>query len=98
MCELLSQAYTRGGSVYFPPPWMRFAVVDPIDPASERPEGVPGALAVVDLANVYSASWILTEDIAVRRGDGFEVLGRLRGADLRGCNFLVEGRRDDAVR
>ncbi len=90
MCELLSQCYTRGGEVFFPPPWMRMAVVDPEDPRTERPEGVEGALAVVDLANVYSVSALLTQDRAVQVGGGFQVLGRLSGAELRGCNFLLE--------
>lgn len=92
MCELLSQCYTRGGPVFFPPPWMRFEVVDPLDPDRVCAEGEPGVLALNDLANLYSVSTLLTEDRAVRRGGGFEVLGRLSSADLRGCNFLVERR------
>ena len=90
MCELLSQAYACGGVVYYPPPWMRFSVRDP--ETSERlEEGVPGALAVVDLANLYSVSCLLTEDLAIQRGEGFEVVGRLPQSALRGCNFLLEG-------
>lgn len=90
MCELMSQCYTRGGELFYPPPWMHFAVVDPARPDRTMPDGEPGALALLDLANVHSASALLTEDRAVRRGDGFEVLGRLTHAELRGCNFLLE--------
>lgn len=90
MCELMSQAYTRGDTVFRPPPWMRFRIVDPDDPTRGLPAGEPGALALFDLANLYSAAALLTEDRAVQRGDGFEVLGRLSHAALRGCNFLVE--------
>lgn len=90
MCELMSQAYTRGGSVFFPPPWMRACIVDPEQPARVLPAGQPGVLAVFDLANCYSVSALLTEDRAVQRGAGFEVLGRLSQAELRGCNFLLE--------
>lgn len=90
MCELLSQCYTRGEAVFHPPPWMRCTILDPEDPMKEQPPDVPGALAVIDLANVYSASALLTEDLAVRRDRGFEVLGRLSAAELRGCNFLLE--------
>ena len=89
MCELMSQCYTRGGAVFFPPPWLRFQIVDPQAPDRVLPEGQPGALALFDLANVYTASALLTEDRAVRRGDGFEVLGRLPKTALRGCNFLL---------
>lgn len=91
MCELMSQAYTRGGAVFFPPPWMRFRIVDPELPTRTMPEGRPGVLALFDLANLYSVAPILTEDRAVQRGAGFEILGRLSQAELRGCNFLVEG-------
>lgn len=90
MCELMSQCYTRGGKSFVPPPWMRCYVVDTTDPTQELPPGRPGMLAVVDLANLYSCSFLLTGDRAVRRHDGIEVLGRLSGAELRGCNFLLE--------
>ena len=90
MCELMSQCYTRGGDTFYPPPWMRFKILDRENPARETAEGEAGALALFDLANVYTVSPILTQDRAVRRGDGFEVLGRLSGAELRGCNFLLE--------
>ncbi len=90
MCELLSQCYTRGGAVFYPPPWMRFEIMDPENPLERQKEGQPGALAVIDLANLHSVSAILTQDRAIQRGDGFEVLGRLNGAELRGCNFLLE--------
>lgn len=90
MCELLSQCYTRGGSVFYPPPWMRFQVLDVEDPFHEVDQGVPGVLGLFDLANVHTVSAILTEDRAVRRGSGFELIGRLTGAELRGCNFLLE--------
>lgn len=90
MCELMSQCYTRGEHVFYPPPWMRFRVVDLDNPRQEAPEGQPGALALFDLANIHTVSALQTQDRAVRRGDGFEVLGRLSDAELRGCNFLIE--------
>ncbi len=90
MCELLSQAYATGGSVFYPPPWMRFKIMDPEMPLEEVEAGRPGALAIIDLANVHTVSSILTQDKAIKRGKGFEVLGRLSGAELRGCNFLLE--------
>ncbi len=90
MCELMSQCYTLGGEVFFPPPWMRFEVLDADHPDRVLADGEPGVLAVLDLANMYSVSAILTEDNAVRRGGGFEVIGRLSRAELRGCNFLLE--------
>ena len=90
MCELLSQAYTQGGPVYMPPPWMRVQVVDPYNSKQILPDGQPGLLAITDLANIHTVSSILTEDLGVSHGGGFEVLGRFPGSALRGCNFLLE--------
>ena len=90
MCELLDSCYAREDGVFYPSPWMRFWVVDPARPFEPLEEGREGALALLDLANAYSASALLTGDRAAQRGDGFEILGRLAGAELRGCNFLLE--------
>ena len=90
MCELLSQAYTRGGRVFYAPPWMRVEVFDPVLLETPVREGQVGVLGVIDLANVHTVSAIMTEDLGVRRGDGFEVLGRLARSELRGCNFLLD--------
>jgi hypothetical protein len=90
MTEMLSQCYTRGGEIFYPPSWMRFEVRSLENPLEHASNGEPGVLAVIDLANMYSVSAILTEDLAVRDGEGFRVLGRLQGAQLRGCNLLLE--------
>lgn len=90
MCELMSQCYTRGGETFTPPPWMRCYVVDHLDPSRLAERGRTGVLGVVDLANLYSCSFLLTGDRAVERPEGFEILGRLSDAELRGCNFLLE--------
>ncbi len=91
MCELLSQCYSRGGDgIFYAPPWMRVVVTDPEDPMTEVADGERGVLRVFDLANLYSVSAILTKDVGIRRGGGFEVVGRSTGAELRGCNFLLE--------
>jgi hypothetical protein len=43
---------------------------------------------VYDLANVRSAMAIQTEDLAVRRGDGFELQGRAAPTESRGCSLM----------
>ena len=90
MCELMSQFYTRHDGLFYGPPWTDIKILDPLDPHREMPEEEEGVLAIFDLANVYSASAILTADRATRHGSGFKVHGRLSGAELRGCNFLLE--------
>lgn len=49
-----------------------------------------GAINIIDLANVYSCSFIATDDVGELYADGrFSILGRLDNSDLRGCNLLV---------
>ncbi|MEQ9103621.1 MAG: hypothetical protein RIE53_02875 [Rhodothermales bacterium] len=95
MCELLSQCWTGQDGLFRSPPWMRWDVRDPLDPERSCAIDEEGLLAVTDLANMYSLSFVLTEDRAVRRNGtsgnpGFEILGRASHAELRGCNFLFE--------
>ena len=40
-----------------------------------------------DLANVRSVLAIQTEDLAVRRGTGFDLVGRAQMAEPRGCSL-----------
>ena len=44
---------------------------------------------VVYLANVYSVLAIQTEDLAIRRGAGFELIGRAAQAETRGCSLML---------
>ena len=49
-----------------------------------------GAINIIDLANVYSSSFIATDDVGKLYPDkSFEVLGRMDGSDLRGCSLLT---------
>jgi hypothetical protein len=94
MTELTSQCYTRallGGDpdLFVAPPWVRVRVLDP-ETLDEAPAGAPGLLAVFDLANLGSAAHLLTEDLGVAESDGFRLLGRAAGAELRGCSLVVE--------
>jgi phenylacetate-coenzyme A ligase PaaK-like adenylate-forming protein len=90
MTELLSQAYSIGSGIYHCPPWMRVAARDTSDPLSAIDYGQTGGLNVIDLANVYSCSFIATEDLGKIYSDGsFEVLGRFDQADIRGCNLMA---------
>ena len=91
MTELFSQAYTRGGNVFFCPPWMRIIGRDISDPMEKGLLNASGGINVVDLANADSIAFIETEDIGKICDDGsFEVLGRLDNSDIRGCNLMVE--------
>lgn len=89
MTELLSQAYSKGEGIFNCPPWMKILLRDDEDPFLIKSEG-PGAINVIDLANIYSCSFIATDDAGKLYADGsFEVLGRIDGSDLRGCSLMV---------
>ena len=89
MTELLSQAYSSGNGLFNTPPWMRVLVRDMEDPFSYVPEGRTGGVNVIDLANVYTCSFIATQDLGRYHQNGFEVLGRFDNSDIRGCNLMV---------
>lgn len=89
MTELLSQAYSKGNGLFVCPPWMRVQVRDEEDPLTVLQTG-RGGVNVIDLANLYSCSFIATDDAGTVWPDGsFEILGRLDGSDLRGCSLLT---------
>ena len=72
------------------PPWARVMVIDPRT-GMEAPAGERGLLRIFDLANLWSAACIQTEDLGIAHDDGtFEVLGRVAGAEVRGCSLTTE--------
>ncbi|MCE2676291.1 MAG: acyl transferase [Sediminibacterium sp.] len=89
MTELLSQAYAIKEGVFKCPPWMKVMVAEEEDPTAIKETG-RGVLHIIDLANIYSCSFIATEDIGEVFEDGsFTVLGRLDASARRGCSLLV---------
>ncbi|HSL85663.1 MAG TPA: hypothetical protein VK861_01870 [Bacteroidales bacterium] len=91
MTELLSQAYSQGEGRFRTPPWMRILIRDSHDPFSLASPGTSGGINIMDLANIYSCSFIETSDIGKMHEDGrFEILGRFDSSDVRGCNLMVE--------
>jgi hypothetical protein len=89
MTELLSQAYSKGDSFFFCPPYMRVMIRDISDPFDIGVSTI-GGLNVVDLANFHSIAFIETEDLGRKMSDGsFEVVGRIDNSEIRGCNLLV---------
>jgi hypothetical protein len=98
MSELSSQSYdssfepsrnTQHATRCFRfPPWARVQIISP-ETGSEVSEGETGLLRIFDLANVRSVLAIQTEDLAIRRGDGFELIGRAAAAEPRGCSLMT---------
>ena len=90
MTELLSQAYSKGGGKYTCPPWMKVMIRDENDPLTVG-EAAKGLINVIDLANIYSCSFIATDDVGWLQQTHFEVWGRRDHSDLRGCSLLIAG-------
>ncbi len=75
------------------PAWARVLVIDP-NTGQEAAIGTRGLIRIFDLANLWSAMCIQTEDIGIAHADGtFEVLGRVAGAEVRGCSLNAESLR-----
>ena len=72
------------------PHWMRTVVLDPDTLVPVAPGG-RGLLCHFDLANAGSAMAVLSEDIGEQADDGFQLLGRAAGAELRGCSLNAAG-------
>lgn len=91
MCELLSQMYAIGDEWFKTPDWVYVTIRDDQNPVKSCMAGEEGKIGVIDLANIHSCSFILTEDRGVMDDYGrFQVLGRWSSNNLRGCNFLVD--------
>ncbi len=90
MTELLSQAYSKGEGKFSTPPWMKILIRETNDPKEFVAPLQSGAINVIDLANIYSCSFIATDDIGKINGDGsFSVSGRMDNSDIRGCNLMI---------
>lgn len=90
MTELLSQAYSKENGLFFCPKHMKVLVRDLNDPFTLLNANQTGVINVIDLANIYSCSFIATQDAGKLLLNGsFEVLGRVDHSDIRGCNLMM---------
>jgi phenylacetate-coenzyme A ligase PaaK-like adenylate-forming protein len=90
MTELLSQAYSAGKGLFSCPPWMKILLREEDDPRSMIVGQGRGVINIIDLANIYSCSFIASDDVGRLYPNGnFEVLGRVDNSDLRGCSLMV---------
>lgn len=101
MCELSSQAYDgrytsisatephKKERAFHFPPWARVCIVSPED-GREVGEGETGLIRVCDIANIGSSIMVQTEDLGIKRGSGFEFVGRAAESEPRGCSLMSE--------
>ena len=89
MSELLSQAYAKKDGVFSSSKCMKIIIHDLSDPFQIIDNSLTGGINIIDLANLYSCSFIETQDIGKKYNNGkFEVLGRTDNSEIRGCNLL----------
>jgi hypothetical protein len=89
MTELLSQAYSDKNGIFHCPDFMKVLIRDVNDPFSYVEDQKTGGINVIDLANLYSCSFIATQDLGKKNNDGFSVMGRFDHSDIRGCNLMI---------
>ncbi len=92
MTELFSQAYAKKNGLFETPPWMKILARsedDPFDIPAPSLNAVNGVTNIIDFANLYTCSFIATDDIVRLYANGsFEISGRLDNVDIRGCSLL----------
>jgi len=90
MTELLSQAYSMGDGKFQCTPTMKVLLRDSTDPITILTNQKSGLINVIDLGNIDSCAFIATDDIGtIENENKFKVMGRLDGADIRGCNLMI---------
>ena len=91
MTELLSQAYSLKDGIYKCPPWMKVLMRSTTDPFQISSTKSKGLINVIDLANIYSCSFLATDDIGrIEEENEFSILGRFDSSEIRGCNLMIE--------
>lgn len=91
MTELLSQGYSQGGEWFSFPNWMQYKLRPVNDPLTlmEKSDKT-GGVNIIDLANLYSCSFIATQDLGRMHENQLKIMGRFDHSDTRGCNLLVD--------
>lgn len=89
LTELSSQFYSQAGGSKKPPHWTRVRVCHPLT-LNEVEVGDEGVAVLYDLASISKPFVILTDDLAIRHQEGFELLGRASGSAPRGCSLSLE--------
>ena len=95
MCELGSQFYEdslrlgHNSNIKHVPPWVRTRAVS-METLEDVEDGEPGVLIHCDLANTGSVTTVQTSDLGRIVEGGFEILGRIEGAEARGCSIAAD--------
>jgi len=90
MTELSSQFYSIGiHNIHKGCHWVKTRVLKP-GSEEEVSDGEIGLLSIYDLANLGSSVSIMTNDLAKRKGNTFELIGRDKNSTPRGCSRAAD--------
>lgn len=93
MTELLSQAYSFGKGIFQCSSTLKIlarAQDDPFEIITTINKPINGLANLIDLANLYSCSFIATDDVTILHPNGsFEIIGRADASDSRGCSLML---------
>ena len=90
MTELSSQFYSIGmHAIHKGCHWVRARVLKPGTHEEVHDQEI-GLLSIYDLANLGSSISIMTNDLAKRKGNTFELLGRDKNSAPRGCSRTAD--------
>jgi hypothetical protein len=73
-----------------PPHWVRTRVLDVDVPLGDAAAGEMGLLAHYDLANFSRPLALLSDDLGLALEGGFQVIGRVKASEARGCSLKVD--------
>lgn len=89
MTELLSQSYSKSNQWFSENDYLKVLIRQVNDPFELEEDGKTGGVNIIDLGNIYSCSFIATQDLGKKEKGQFQILGRFDNSDIRGCNLLV---------
>lgn len=91
MTELLSQGYAKENGIFTFPNWIKPIIRQSTDPLKiELNQHKTGGINIIDLANIWSCSFIATQDLGKLSNLGLQIVGRFDHSDTRGCNLLLD--------
>ncbi len=91
MTELCSQSYANKDGIFEENAFFKVDILKIDDPFEKQPLGKLGRIAITDLGNLHSCSFIATDDLGRKLSNTtFTVEGRIDNSDMRGCNLLYQ--------
>lgn len=91
MAELTAQAYSQGNGVFMNSRYLKIRCKEINDPFEIEKIGKTGVIECIDLSNLDTCCFIQTQDLGrMINQSHFEIMGRMHGSDLRGCNLIYD--------